>query len=288
MNHPVLVKLYFDQYAGLKDVSDRAIVVTDAQSYAAARQAIEKVKAGERPAPLTIIVRSRHFRAGFHDLTLLGDLAQVKRIAPRDKIAEAFHIRVPGNLTDHDLIALGIESHADLLAVAGRQGVRDRPSFNDALLMKAFDSQVFKTSDVSDFESWFRDLVAFLYSEDTTAKTGWAVEYVRRLAEERTRAILERFEKRNLLPFVADILRMSADGEARVYLNQLAVRYWLSNYPKLARKAVIDNMTDQVGQWQDVKSEAAVLNALASWCETLYGQAENPLIERLEQVLILP
>ncbi len=287
MNHPVLIKLYFDQYAGLKDVSDEAIMVTDAQSYAAARQAIEKVKAGERPAPLTIIVRSRHFRAGFHDLTLLEDLAKVRCIAPRDEIARAFHIRAPSELTDRDLITLGVESHVDLLAVTGSQEVCDRTSFDDALLMKAFDNQVFKISEVSDFESWFRDLAAFVYSEDTAAKTGWAVECVRRLAEERARVILERFEKENLFPFVADILRKSADGEARVYLNQLAVRYWLGNYPKLARKAVIDNMTTQVGQWQDVKGEAAVLNALAPWCETLYGQIENPLIERLEQILTL-
>lgn len=287
MNHPVLVKLYLDQYAGLKDVSDAAIVVTDTQSYAAARQAIEKMKAGERAAPLTIIVRSRHFLAGFHDLNLLGDLAWITRIAPREAIARAFHIQVPSDLTDQDLITLGVEGHADLLAVAGPQGVCDRTSFDDALLMKAFGSQVFKISDVSDFESWFRDLVAFLYSEDTAVKTGWAVEYVRRLAVERTRAILERFEKGNLLPFVADILRRSAHDEARAYLNQLAVRYWLSNYPKLARKAVIDNMTEQVGQWQDVKGEAAVLDALAPWCEALYGQSDNPLIERLEQVLIL-
>jgi len=287
MNHPVLVRLYFDQYAGLKNVSDEAIVVTDAQSYAAARQAIEKVKAGQRPAPLTIIVRSRHFLVGFHDLSLLSDLVQITRIAPREAIARAFHIQVPSDLTNQDLIALGIESHVDLLAVTGSRGVCDQTSFDDALLMKAFDSSVFKISDVSDLESWFRDLIAFLYSEDTAIKAGWAVEYVRRLAEERTRAILERFEKGNLLPFVADILRRSADGEAQVYLNQLTVRYWLSNYPKLARKAVIDNMTDQVGQWQDVKGEASVLDALALWCEALYGQIESPLIERLEQVLTL-
>ena len=97
MNHPVLVKLYFDQYAGLKGVGDEAIVVTDAQSYAAARQAIEKVKAGEKSAPLTIIVRSRHFFMGFHDLLLLGDLVQIIRIAPRDAIARAFHIQLPGD-----------------------------------------------------------------------------------------------------------------------------------------------------------------------------------------------
>jgi len=287
MNHPILVRLYFDRYAGLKGVGDEAIVVTDVQSYAAARQAIEKVKSGEKPAPLTIIMRSRHFFTGFHDLLLLGDLVQVTRIAPRDTIAREFRIQVPSDLTDQDLIALGAKSHADLLAVAGSRRICDRTSFDDALLMKAFDSQVFKISDVSDFESWFRDLVAFLHSEDTAVKTGWAVEYVRRLAEERTRAILERFEKGNLLPFVADILRRCADGEARVYLNQLAVRYWLSNYPKLARKAVIDNMTGQVAQWQDVRGEAVVLEALAPWCEALYRQSKNPLIERLEQVLTL-
>jgi len=287
MNHPVLVKLYFDQYAGLKDVSDEAIVVTDAQSYAAARQAIEKMKAGERPVPLTIIVRSRHFLAGFHDLNLLSDLVQITRIAPREAIARAFHIQVPSDLTDQDLIVLGVRSHADLLAVAGSQGVCDRTSFDDALLMKGFGSRVFQISDVSDFESWFRDLVAFLHSEDIAVKTGWAVNYVRRLAEERTRVILGRYEKGNLLPFVVDILRRSVDGKARVYLNQLAVRYWLSNYSKLARKAVIDNMPDQVRQWQDVKGEVVVLDALAPWCEALYGQIDNPLIERLEQILTL-
>jgi len=287
MNHPVLVKLYFDQYAGLKDVGHEAIVVTDAQSYAAARQTVEKMKAGERPAPLTIIVRSRYFLTGFHDLDLLGDLVQVKHIAPRNAIARAFHIQVPSGLTDQDLLALGIENDADLLAVAGPQGVHDQTSFDNALLMRAFDSQVFQVSDISDFESWFRDLVTFLYSKETATKAGWTVEYVRCLAEERTRATLERFEKKNLLPFVTDVLRRSADSEAQVYLNQLAVRYWLSNYPKLARKAVIDNMAAQVGQWQDVKGEVAVLDALAPWCEALYGQAENQLLEWLEQVLTL-
>ena len=287
MNHPVLVKLYFDQYAGLKDVGHEALVVTDAQSYAAARQTVEKMKAGERPAPLTIIVRSRYFLTGFHDLDLLGDLVQVKHIAPRNAIARAFHIQVPSGLTDQDLLALGIENDADLLAVAGPQGVHDQTSFDNALLMRAFDSQVFQVSDISDFESWFRDMVAFLHSEETATKAGWTVEYVRCLAEERTRATLERFEKKNLLPFVTDVLRRSADSEAQVYLNQLAVRYWLSNYPKLARKAVIDNMAAQVGQWQDVKGEVAVLDALAPWCEALYGQAENQLLEWLEQVLTL-
>ena len=287
MNHPVLIKLYFDQYAGLGDVGDEALAVTDAQSYAAARQAIEKMKAGERPAPLTIVVRSRHFLKGFHDLPLLGDLVQTTCIAPREAIASAFHIQVPINLTDQDLIALGIQSPADLLAVAGPQGVRDLTSFDDALLLKALGSQVFKISDIFDFERWFSDLIAFLYSEEMALKTGWTVEYARLLAEERTRVVLERFEKMNFLPFVADILRRSVDGEAQVYLNQLAIRYWLRSYPKLACKALIDNMTDQVGQWQGVTGEASVLDALAPWCEALYRQSENPLIERLEQVLTL-
>ncbi len=287
MNHPVLVSFYFDQYAGLEDVGDEAIVVTDAQSYAAARQAIEEMKAGERAAPLTIIVRSCHFFTGFHDLALLEGLVQIKHIAPRDAITRAFHVQVPSDLTDQDLIAIDVKSPADLLAVAGSQGIRDRASLNNALLTKAFDSQVFKISDVCDFESWLRDLVALLYSEETVAKAGWTVEYMRRLAEERTRTILERFGKRGLLPFVADILRRSAGGEAQAYLDQLAVRYWLSSYSRLARKAVIGNMTDQVGQWQDVKSEVTTLEALAPWCEALYGQIENPLIERLEEVLAL-
>ena len=78
MSHSVLIKLCFDQYAGIKGVDDEAIVVTDARFYATARQAIEKLKAGERPAPLTIVVRSRHFLAGFCDLDLLGDLVQVE------------------------------------------------------------------------------------------------------------------------------------------------------------------------------------------------------------------
>lgn len=283
MSHSVLIKLCFDQYAGIKRVDDEAIVVTDARSYAAARQAIEKLKAGERPAPLTIVVRSRHFFAGFYDLDLLGDLVQVEHIAPRDVIADAFHIQVPGSLTNQDLLTLGVKNHTDLLAVTGSQGVRDQTSFDDALLIKAFDSQVFQVSDDSDFENWFGDLVAFSYSRETAVKAGWTVEYVRHLAEERTRATLERFEKRNLLPFVADILQRSARGEAQAYLDQLAVRYWLNNYSKLARKAVVV----QVGQWEDVEGEVAVLDALAPWCEALYGQIENPLVERLEQVLTL-
>lgn len=287
MDRPVLVKLYFDQYAGLSDVGDEAIVVTDARSYADARRAIEEMKAGERRAPLTIVVRSRHFFAGFYDLDLLGDLVQVEHIAPRDAIADAFHIQVPGSLTNQDLLALGVKNHTDLLAVAGPRGIRDRTSFDDALLKKAFESQVLQIGDDSDFESWFGDLVTLSYSKETAVKAGWTVEYVRRLAEDRTRATLERFEKRNLLPFVTDILQRSARGEAQAYLDQLAVRYWLNSYSKLARKAVVDNMVVQVGGWKDVESEVAVLDALAPWCEALYGQTENPLLERLEQVLTL-
>jgi len=283
MSHSVLIKLYFDQYAGLRNAGDEAIVVTDAQSYAVARQAVEKMKAGERPAPLTIVVSSRHFYPGFHDLNLLGDLVQVERIAPREMIARAFHIQVPDSLTNQDLLTLGVKNHTDLLAVAGSQGVRDQTSFDNALLIKAFDSQVFQISDDSDFESWFGDLVAFLYSKETAIKAGWTVEYVRRLVEERTRATLERFEKKDLLPFVTDILQRSARGEAQAYLDQLAIRYWLNSYSKLARKEVVT----QVGQWEDVKSGVAVLGALAPWCEALYRQAENPLVERLEQVLTL-
>jgi len=128
MNHPVLIRLYLDQYAGSKGVGDEAIVVTDVQSYAAARQAIEEVKAGEKPAPLTIVVRSRHFFTGFHDLSLLGDLVQITRIAPLEAIAGASHVRVPGNLTNRDLITIGVESYDDLLAVAGPQGIRNQTS----------------------------------------------------------------------------------------------------------------------------------------------------------------
>jgi hypothetical protein len=287
MSHPVLVRLYLDQYAGLEDVDDQAVVVTDVPSYAAARRTIEEVKAGERRAPLTIVVRSRHFFAGFHDLGLLGDLAQIVCIAPRDEIARALHIQIPSDLADHDLIILGIRSHTDLLAAFGPEGIRDLASFDDALLVKAFGNQVFQIGDVSDFESWFEDLVAFLYPEETAAKAGWTVEYVRRLVEDRTRAILEQFGRGDLLPFVTDLLQRSAAGESRTYLNQLAVRHWLGNYPKLARKAVIDNMTEQVGKWQEAKGEAIILNALAPWCEALYGQAGNTLIERLEEVLTL-
>ena len=287
MSHSVLIKLCFDQYAGIKNVDDEAIVVTDVQSYAAARQAIEKLKAGQRPAPLTIVVRSHHFFAGFYDLKLLGDLVQAEHIAPRDAIAETLHIQVSGSLTNQDLLTLGVKDHTDLLDVAGPQGVRDQTSLDNALLIKAFDSRVFQISAVSDFESWFGDLVALSYSKETAVKAGWTVEYVRRLAEERTRATLERFEKRNLLPFVTDILQRSARGEAQAYLDQLAVRYWLNSYSKLARKAVVDNMVVQVGQWEDVKSEVVALDALAPWCEALYRQAENPLVERLDQVLTL-
>jgi len=287
MNHPVLIRLYLDQYAGSKGVGDEAIVVTDVQSYAAARQAIEEVKAGEKPAPLTIVVRSRHFFTGFHDLSLLGDLVQITRIAPLEAIAGASHVRVPGNLTNRDLITIGVESYDDLLAVAGPQGIRNQTSLNDTLLTKAFGSQVFQISGVSDFENWFTNLVAFLYSEDTAARAGWDVEYIRHLAEERIRTLLERSGKMSLLSFVTDMLQRSADGVAQAYLNQLAVRHWLSSYSKLARKAVIDNMTDQVGQWQNIKGATVVLDALTPWCEILYRQIDNPLLERLDQVLTL-
>jgi hypothetical protein len=281
----MLVKLYFDEYAGLREVDDRAIVVADVQSYAAARQAIEALKSGESAGPLIIIVRSRHFVMGFHDLTLLGDLVQITRIAPRDEIARVFHLQVPSQLTDRDLFTLGIESPADLLAVAGPQGIQDLASFDDALLAKAFGSQVFQASDLSSFENWFQGFLAFLYSGESSTKLGWRVEYVRRLVEERTKTILDQFGKKDLLPVVTNFLRGSETGEVQTYLNQLATRYWLSSYPKLARKAVVDNMTEQVGRWHELKRETVVLDALAPWCETLYGQIENPLIERLEQVL---
>lgn len=287
MTQPILVELYFDQYSGLKDVGVEVVVVIDVESYAAARQAIEKVKAGERSAPLTVIVRADRFFMGFHDLALLGDLVQTMHIAPLEAIAGACHIQPPSNLTNRDLIALGVMSLGELLAVAGPQGVGDQVSFDDALLAKAFDSQVFQVSDVFDFESWFRELVVYLHSEETGTKAGWTVGYVRSLARERAEATLERFQKNNLISFVTDILRRSADSEAHTYLNQLAVRYWLRNYPKLARKAVIDNMVAQVGHWEDVRPEAAVLDALAPWCESLYKQPENPLVDELEQVLSL-
>jgi len=287
MNHPVLFRLYTDPYAGLEGIDDQALVVTDAPSYAAARRAIEEVKDGERPAPLTIVVRSRSFFAGFRDLALLGGLASITHIAPRDEIAEAFHIQVPADLSDHDLIALGIRNRNDLLAASGPQGIRDQASLDDALLLKAFGRSVLQIGDDADFRSWFGNLVAFLHMEETAAQAGWTVEYVRRLAEEGTRATLERFGRRDLLPFAVDLLRRGAAGEAPAYLNQLAVRCWLSNYPKLARKAVIANMTEQVGRWQEIKGETIILDALAPWCEALYEQTEEPLIEQLEQVLAL-
>jgi hypothetical protein len=285
MKRPVLVNLYFDQHSGLENVADEAFVVVDAQSYATARRAIEKMKAGEIPAPVTIIVRSRSFFGGFHDLSLLGDLAQVTHIAPRAQIVEALHVEVPDNLTDPDLIALGVRNHEDLLEAAGPHGVHDRTSFDDALLAKAFHTQVFRISAVRDFTVWFGDLIDFLYSDETPAKSGWNVSYTWDLAEERVRTILQRFRKGSLLPLVADVLGRAADGQAQLYLNQLAVRYWLKDYPKLARKAVVDNITERVGRWQDVTDEVDLLGALAPWCEALYAQAENPLIDRLEHVL---
>lgn len=287
MNHHVLVRLYFDQYAGLKDASDEAIIVNDAPSYAAARHAIERMKAGERPAPLSIIVRARQFFAGFHDLLLLGDLVPTVRIAPREEIAKTFHLQVPDEISDHDLIALDINGPADLLAAVAPLEIRDRASFDDALLVKAFGSQVFQVGYASDFHSWLRELAAFLYSQETAVQTGWSVRYVRRLAEERAKTVLEQFKQGDLSSFIADLLQRSADGRCHTYLSQLAIRYWLGNYLWLARKSVVDNMTDYVGRWEDVKGEAVILEALAPWCEALYAQTENPLVEQLEQVLPL-
>lgn len=285
MKQPILVRLYFDQYAGLETADRQAIVVSDTPSYAIARRAIEEMKGGVLAAPLTIVVRSRHFLTGFHDLTQLGDLAEITSIAPRNEIEGAFHIRVPAELTDQALIALGIRSSGDLLGASGSSGIRDHASFDDALLVKAFETQVFNASAGQDFESWFSGLIDFAYSEQTTGKEGWAIEYTRRLADQRARVVLDRFGRKDLSPFVTEILRRSAKGEARDYLNQLTVRYWLSSYPKLACKAVIGNMTDQTGVWQDVQNESAILNALADWCEARYRQRENPLLDRLEQVL---
>jgi hypothetical protein len=285
--HPVLVRLYYDQYGDLTTIGEGTLVVTDIQSYVNARQAIDEVKAGEHPAPLSIIVRSPHYFSGFHDLALLGDLAHISTIAPRDELSRRLHIQIPAELTDRDLLALGIKTSDDLLAAANPQGITDRAALDDALLARAFGTQVFKVNEVSSFETWFGELVSFLYSDQAAGRSGWSVEYVQIVARERVELVLERFERTGLQPFVTDILERCPRGETRTYLNQLAVRYWLGSYPKLARKDVIGNLTSQAGQWQDVSGEKVVLDALAPWSEELYTQADNPLVEQLEQVLAL-
>lgn len=287
MRHTTLIRLYFDEYGALKDSSPQAIVVTDLQSYAGARRAIEELKAGDIAGPLTVIVHSHRFYAGFHDLSPFGDLVESTSIAPRDGIRRTCHIQVPSDLTDRDLITLGIPDATELLAVAGPDGIHDQDPFDDALLLKAFGTSVFKMSAGSDFEGWFRELVALLYAAEACTKPGWGVAYSRHLAMERTRAILGHFGKEDLAAFVTDGLKWCASGEAHTRLSQLVVRYWLNNYSKLARKVVIGNLADCVGSWFEINNEVAVFDALSPSFESLYLQPENPLTERLEGVLRL-
>jgi hypothetical protein len=287
MTHSVVARLYFDPYSGLDGLSDEAIIVTDAKSYAAARQAIEAAKAGEIALPLTIVVRSKHFAAGFHDLALLRDLVEITHISPRHDIAGAFGFQLPDNLTDQDLIALGVRNHADLLAVVDSGKIRDFGAFNDALLVKAFQSNVFQSVAQASFDTWFVRAVGLFYSEQTPSSKAWTIDYVRRLVSDRIESVLECFGRTDLLPFIRDLWHRCERGEARPYLDQLAVRCWLGSYSKLARKAVVANLTDEVGSWQEIIGEATVLDALAPWCETLYEQADSPLCDQVERVLTL-
>lgn len=287
MKQPVLIYLYFDQYEGVGDVAPEALIVADVRTYVIAREAIERMKAGERVGSLTIIVRSRQHFSGFHDLPPLGMLVQTVHIAPRDEIAGKQHIQIPNGLSNRDLITLGVKGIADLLAISEERGITDKDSFDNALLVKAFGSQAFNIVPDIDFESWFTNLVAFLHSEQAPAQIGWKVEYTRQLAQERVTTALTQYGRDALVPFALDLLQKTPKGKGRIYLNQLAVRCWLKSYPKLARKAVIANLTDFVGQWQEVKDENAVLSSLSPWCECLYDETENPLVEQLESVLVL-
>ncbi len=286
MKQPVLVALYFDQFNGLEPGED-VIVVIDASTYAKARQAIENVKAGEETGPLTIIVRSNQYFVGFHDLTSFGLLVQIVHIDPRAEITSKLHFQIPNNLSNRDLITLGVKDVEDLLAVSKEQGIADKDNFDNALLIKAFGSQAFKIVPDIDFENWFTTLVAFLYSEQAPMQIGWKVEYTRQLAQERFTTALTQYGKGALVPFALDLLQKTPKGKVRIYLNQLSVRCWLKSYPKLARKAVIANLTDFVGQWQEVKDENTVLSSLSPWCESLYDDPENPLVEQLEDVLAM-
>lgn len=282
--HP-LIKLYFDLYGALPDTDAQALVVVDLPSYAAARQAIEALKAGERPAPLTIVVHSRHFMGGFHDLRLLEPWVEITSIAPRDEIARQFRVQLPGDLTDANLIAVGVRSPKDLLAAAGSQGIHDLTSLEDALLAKALGTRVFCLGSFADLQDWFAQFVDFAYLE-AAAQSAWAVEPVRSLAEERIREILQRSDRTDLLFLVSSLLNKAAGGEAAAYLEQLAVRSWLRNYSRLARRAVINNLPE-LGRWQDVLDEASILDALLPWCEKLYKQPDHPLYKHVDEVLAM-
>ena len=286
MDNSELIRLWFDQYTNLDEFSDDAIVVSDVKSYATARRAVEDLKSGERRGPLAIVVRSRQFFAGFHDLDLLGNLTSLAHIAPRDELESTFHIEVPIELKDRHLIQLGIRGAADLQEAAGESTICDLGSFEDALLAKSFGAPVFSDTQHG-FESWIKDFADFSYSEETPSRRGWGVRYIETLALERVRQTLEQSARGDLTPFVTDLLGKSAEGEARSYLDQLAVRYWLRSYSRLARKTVVNNLTDRIGHWQDVPREDAVLDILAAWFEALYEEPDNRLLERVEQVLAM-
>lgn len=286
MSKFVLIKLYLDPYRALHDTDEQALLVNDVPSYAAARQAIEMLKAGERPAPLTIVVCSRHFLDGFHDLSLLEPWVEIVHIAPRDEIARQLRVQLPSYLSDVDLIAVGVRVPADLLAVAGPQGIHDAGSLENALLARAFGTHVLGSSDPISLQEWFARFVDFAHAHGPAVHAAWAVEPIRSLAEERVRSILERFDRTDLLPFVMDLLNKSGHGEAQAYLSQLAVRTWLRNYNKLARRTVVDNLPE-IGRWQDVPAEAPALEALLPWSERLYGLPDHPLCQRVEEVLTL-
>lgn len=286
-NLPTLIRVYFDQYGGQDNVEREGIIVADAQSYGVARQAIEDLKSGARAAPLVIVVRSPHFFAGFHDLVDLGGLVKTMHIAPRDELARALCIQIPPILTNQDLIALGIRTPSDVLAFADASDSWDQTAFDDALLCRAFDSEVFRVVDAFAYEEWFKRLLDFLHAPEAAHSIGWTMAYTRNLAWERTQAVLERWGMGVLRSFVTDLYQRCATGRAQAYLDQLATRYWLNSYPKLACKTVIANLTDQVGSWQEVKDETSIMGALSSWCEEQYEQTENPLLEHLEQVLTL-
>lgn len=285
MGDAILIRLYHDQFGALQELDDQSTVVTDLASFVAARRAIEALKAGELPAPLTIVVRSAHFAGGFHDLDVMGTLVAVTRISPRQTIAQALNIPVPSVFTNDDLISVGILGPADILSSVGQLEIRDETALEDALLARAFGSWAFASDGLSDFEGWFRELIGLACSGDCGVSAAWGVRPFRELARQRARASLERFGHTGIWPFVSDLVSRATSGDARPYLHQLVVRYWLASYPKLGRKAVVDNMPDQVGQWTEVPNEGEVLGALASWGDALYRQLDHALCERVEQVL---
>jgi hypothetical protein len=283
MKRPTLIYLFFDQYDCVESVGAKDIVVVDATTYAEARRVIENLKSGQKKGPITIIVRSRQFLSGFHDLEEFGDLINITKIAPREKIITKFSIYLPQNISDFDLIKLGIRGPDDLIVLSPE--IKTREDFDDAVLNKAFGVSFFKYQTDRDIDNWLISLLDFLHSSDTPRLIGWGIKYTTELVQARIKSTLLKYKKIELYPLIQVILERISNRNADAYLNQLAVRYWLRSYPKFARRMIIGNLTKIVGQWQEIQGENIIFDAISNWAESFYNVCDNPIIEQVESLL---